>query len=586
MNLISVRVPLFVPDALLRGVLPWTRWLFGPVGFALWLFVVGAAAKIAVEHWGQLREQSEGLLAPGNLALLYAALAGVKIVHEFGHALACRRFGGEVHTVGILLYLFTPLPFVNATASWGFRGKWPRIFVAAAGMIAELFVAALALFIWNATGPGVVHGLAYNMVVIASFTTLLFNANPLVRYDGYFILSDWLEIPNLQARSGAMLRHLTERHAFGSRQSVSPAHSRGEAVLLGAYGLASWIYRLALFSRIILFVAGKYLIFGLILAVSAVIGWIIRPLWRFAHYLAASPRLSRVRPRAIAVSLATAAACLLALAFIPAPNHFRAPGILEAQRFADLFSPTPGSVAEFLARPGHFVKNGEPLLRLTNPELELDLAGARADLAGARAQYQQALNSQASALDPIREHAEALEKRCKLLEDEIAALTILAPQEGIWFAPQLDAARGSWIAKGEWLGRVVDESAFEFRAAVSQDDAANLFTRGIRHAQVRLAGASAQGLDAGEFRIIPAQQERLPSAALGWRGGGEIAVSDRRGLQATEAFFEIHAQVSPAGGVPLRHGESGKIRFALTPEPLLGQWERTFRQLLQRRFAL
>jgi putative peptide zinc metalloprotease protein len=586
MNLMAVRVPLWDPDAFLRRVLPFASWLFGPLGVVLWGIVVAVAAKVAIDHAGELREQGEGVLAPSNLALLYVALAGIKAVHEFGHAIACRRFGGEVHTLGVLFYLFTPLPFVNATASWGFRSKWQRILVAAAGMIAELFVAALALFVWSLSAPGVVHSLAYNVVVVASVTTLLFNANPLVRYDGYYIFSDWLEAPNLQARSAAMLRYLAERFAFGCRRSENPAHTRGEAVWLGVYGSVSWIYRIFLFSRIILFVADKYLVFGLIMAVSAFVGWILRPVWGFIHYLAFSPRLLRVRKRAVAVSAVAGAAALLLLAVVPAPNHFRAPGVVQARHFSDVFAPSSGSIAEALSPPGAFVKEGQPLVRMKNPELDLNLAAAEAELAGAKAQFQDALSTQAAEIGPLKEHVEALESRRNLLVAEIAALTIRAVQDGVWFAPQLAESRGSWAAKGAWLGRLVDGSRFEFRAVVSQDDAANLFSRGIRRADVRLATLAAEALPAGDFRITPAEQERLPSAALGWRGGGEIAVTDRNGLKAVEGFFEISALLEPSAAVPLRQGETGKIRFALRPEPLLWQWEGRVRQLLQRRFSL
>ncbi len=585
-NLISVRIPVWDPDAFLRSLLPFTGWLFGPAGIALWLLVVGLAGKVILDHVGEIREQSEGLLAPSNIILLYIALTVVKAVHEFGHALACRRYGGEVHTLGILLYLFTPLPFVNATASWGFRSKWQRILVASAGMIAELFVAAFAVFVWAATGSGAVHSIAYNVLVIASVTTVLFNANPLVRYDGYYIFSDWLEIPNLQSRALAMLRFLLERIAFGHRQSINPAHTRGEAALLAVYGFLSWFYRFYIFTRIILFVADKYLIVGLIMAVSAAIGWIILPAWRFVQYLGTSPHLVRVRPRAITVSISAAVVCFLSLGFIPAPSHFRAPGVVQAESYSDLFSPAPGAVSELLAHPGEHVKEGQPLLRLKNPELDLELAGAQGALSGAQAQFQQALSNQTSEIAPLREQIEALGSRCRLLNAEIDALTIVAPQDGVWFSPQLSESRGSWLAKGAWLGMLVDERRFEFRAVVSQDDAADLFNSGVRGAEVRLASAAAHSLVAADFRIIPAQHEQLPSAALGWRGGGDISVSDRRGLRASESFFEIHASLPSSDRAPLRHGVSGKIRFALTPEPLLWQWERRVSQLLQRRFAL
>jgi putative peptide zinc metalloprotease protein len=324
----------------------------------------------------------------------------------------------------------------------------------------------------------------------------------------------------------------------------------------------------------------------LLIAVSAAIGWIVRPLWGFLHYLAFSPRLARARGRAVMVSSLVALVVLLALAIVPAPNHFRAPGVVQAEHFADVFAPSPGAIVEVLAAPGAQVAEGQPLVRMKNPELDLELAAAEAELAGAKAQYQDALDERAAEVGPMKEHVAAVESRCGLLDSELSALTIRAGQGGVWFAPQLAENRGSWAAKGAWLGRIVDQGGFEFRAVVPQEDASNLFSRGIRRADVRLATLAGKALPAGEFRIVPAQQERLPSAALGWRGGGEIAVTDPKGLKATEGFFEISARLEPTGSAPLRQGETGKIRFALPPEPLLSQWERRVRQLLQRRFAL
>jgi putative peptide zinc metalloprotease protein len=184
-NLMSMRIATFDPDRFLQRALPAVRWLMSPFGAVLWLAVVGAAIKVAFDHAEELRTQSEGVLAPTNLPLLYIGLLFIKALHELGHAFACRRFGGEVHQMGLMLLYFSPVPFVNATASWAFRSKWHRIFVSSAGMIVEFFVAALAVFVWAATGDGALHSLAYNTIFVASVTTLLFNANPLMRYDGY-----------------------------------------------------------------------------------------------------------------------------------------------------------------------------------------------------------------------------------------------------------------------------------------------------------------------------------------------------------------------------------------------------------------
>src|SRR6185436_12555238 len=195
-----------------------------------WLAVVGTALKVAFDNWDALRSQSQGVLAPGNLPLLYVGLVLIKALHEFGHAYFTRKFGGEVHVMGILLMIFTPVPYMDASASWAFRSKYQRLLVGGAGMIVEVFFAAIAMFVWANTGQGTVHSLAYNIMFVASVSTVLFNANPLLRFDGYYMFSDLLEIPNLSQRAMQHLRHIGERWLFGLKKSETPARTSWEKI--------------------------------------------------------------------------------------------------------------------------------------------------------------------------------------------------------------------------------------------------------------------------------------------------------------------------------------------------------------------
>ena len=156
----------------------------------------GTAVLLAAIHWHDLTEDfMDRVLVPHNLLLLWLVFPVLKTLHEFGHAFATKVYGGEVHEMGVLLLVFTPCPYVDASAASAFRTKWHRIIVGAAGMIVELFLASLALFVWLNVEPGVVRAVTYNVMVIAGISTVLFNGNPLLRYDGYYIFADYLEIP-------------------------------------------------------------------------------------------------------------------------------------------------------------------------------------------------------------------------------------------------------------------------------------------------------------------------------------------------------------------------------------------------------
>src|SRR5262245_34234356 len=225
LNVMFMRFPLLDPDRFLVRTLPWVGKLLNPFGAILWVVVVGLAGEVVADNWEAVKQQGQGVLAPANLPLLYLGMAIIKTIHEFGHAYFTRKFGGEVHVMGIMLMIFTPVPYVDATASWSFRSRWQRVLVGCAGMIVELFFAALMTFVWANTGQGTLHSLAYNMMFIASVSTVMFNANPLLRFDGYYILSDLLELPNLSQRANQLLRYAAERWLFGLKRGQNPARS-------------------------------------------------------------------------------------------------------------------------------------------------------------------------------------------------------------------------------------------------------------------------------------------------------------------------------------------------------------------------
>ncbi len=588
LSIMFIRIPLLDPENFLKRFLPVIKVLLGHVGAIVWIAVVGTALKVVLDRFDAVTEQAQGILAPDNLILLYVGLVVIKTLHEFGHAMACRRFGGEVHTMGVMLLVFTPLPYMDATSSWSFRSRWHRAFVGGAGMIVEIFVAGLATFLWAYTGPGTLHSLAYNIMFIASVSTLLFNANPLLRFDGYYILSDLLEVPNLHTRSLKHLRHIVERYLFGYNDSHSPTQSLKEATWLSIFGVLSGIYRVIVFTGIILFVADKFLLAGLIMAAMCVISWVVVPVFRLIKYLASNPRLARTRLRAVSVCGGIFLLVLFFLAVCPFPNRFRAPGVMEAVQYIRVVNDAPGYVDAVLAPSGSNVHAGVPLIALSDRELEFEIEAATAQLEETLALEQRAMSGQTADLAPIRKRMETIQAKLKDLRSQKASLIVRARESGVWAAPQSKEMVGAWIPRGSLIGEIVNQKAFRFSAVVSQEEAANLFVDQITKAEVRLFGQGGINLDVTDYLIIPFQHERLPSAALGWYGGGEIAVSlsDESGLQTAEPFFQIYADLRPDPSVAFLHGRAGKLRFTLHPKPLLVQWGRKFRQLLQKRYQI
>lgn len=588
LNVMFMRFPLLDPDQFLVRTLPLVGRLISPFGALLWLAMVGFGLKVAIDHFPQLKDQSQGVLAPGNLFLLYAGLVFVKTVHEFGHAYFCRRFGGEVHVMGVMLMIFTPIPYMDATSSWGFRNRWHRVLVGAAGMIVELFVASIAAVIWANTGPGNLHNLAYNIMFVASVSTLVFNVNPLLRYDGYYILSDLLEIPNLSQQANKQLRYWVERYAFGVRRSEPATERRREKVWLTTYGITSGIYRVVVFAGILLFVADRLLLIGIIMAFVCAISWVAVPTFRLIKYLSSEPKLERQRPRAIALTAGFAALVFGILQFLPLPYYFRAQGVVEARQWSQVLNEAPGEVEAIIATPGQPVKAGQELMRLRNPELDLEIRAARASIEETQARLRQAMQEAAANIKPLNSRMDAVKKRLERLELDRQALVLRARQDGIWVSPQVKDFKGRWLTRGSSLGILVDPSSFEFNATILQEDADRLFASPIGASQIRLPGQAKSAVDATHVRVIPGEQHILPSSALGWAGGGEIPVAsdDQQGRKTLEPFFSVRADLAATTEVAMLQGRVGRIRFKLPDEPMLPRWIRNLRQLLQKRYQL
>lgn len=590
LGFLAIKVPLIDPDRALDRSMPLIRLIFGPVGALCYVVLLVLGIKALTDESQRLFDQSAGLLAPGNLGLLYVGLVLAKLVHEFGHAAACKRYGGEVHKMGVMLLLFAPLPYMDATASWGFRSRFHRMLVGASGVLAEFAVAAIAALVWAHSAPGVVNALAYNVIFVASVSTLLFNLNPLMRFDGYHMLVDWLDVPNLFQRSRDQLKYLGERFALGVKNAEPAARTRKEAWLLPTYGVISLAYWLMLMSTIIFFIAEQYLEVGIALAWIIFFTAIALPLLKFGKYLVSSPRLEHQRLRAVTSTAVIGAAAFAVLVGVPMPERVRVKGVLQASDFRELYSESGGTLVQVLVRPGSWVKAGQPLARLDNPELGYEIRAARRQREQLQAQELQAVSMAMANLQPLVRQRQAVEEKIAQLLQQQKQLVVLAPIEGIWSASELEASRGQWIGRGASLGTVVDDRSWRFVAVLPQVST-HLFEAGVVYSEIRIGGQQEFNVRSASTEIMPFEQGQLPSAALGMAGGGEIAVQsgDTKGLAAAEPFFRIHAQLPPqeqAQALRRLHGRLGTMRITLPDSPLLVQWERGARQFLQRKFRV
>lgn len=587
-SILYLRIPLWDPDRFLVRLLPLVRHAFSRWGAIAWGITVLFALKIAVDHREQLLHRGQEVLAPENLILLYAAFFVTKFLHELGHGFACRKFGGEVHTLGVMLLVFSPVPYVDVTSAWAQRSRARRMWVGAAGMYVELFVAALATFVWAQTGAGVVNSIAYNVMFVASVSTLLFNLNPLLRFDGYYILSDLVDAPNLHTRSQAQLAYWSEKWLFGVEHPPQPAATANEAVFLGLFGIASSIYRFFVFTAIILFIADKFFGVGLIAAAVGGFSLFILPLFQYGRYLAREPRLERHRVRAVSVTAAALAVVLGFLAFFPWPYYTYAPGMLQTPVSARVAAGADGYIEQYVVESGRPVRAGDLLVRMTSPELGLKIAAAEARVRQTRAQENAGLQRGGANLRVTTRRREAAEAQLADLQQRRQDLQVKAPIDGVWVAPRAGDMYGSLVGRGNVLGQVIQPPAFEFVAVVAQADSSRLFASGNPPAEIRLAGQAEKVVPVAQVTFIPGKQNILPTSALGWNASGPVKVTpeDREGLTTVEPYFKAIARVQPGSPAALLHGQTGYIRFTTGSEPLLVQGWRRFRQMLQTRYQL
>lgn len=585
-NFLFLNIPIFDPDRLLTFLRPVFRPFLSPVGLVLWLGIVITALWTAVGHLEALADQSSGVLAPKNLVYLYACTVFIKLIHELGHGVMCKHFGGEVRKAGVMLMLLTPLPYVDATSSWGFRHRRQRIAVDAAGMGAEFLVASIALYVWLTTSDPLVNRLAYNVMFIASVSTVLFNANPLLRFDGYYIFSDLFDLPNLYQRATRQLKHLGERYLFGVRKSVTPADDKKEEVWLTVYGFASFAYRIFLLATITYHVAQGFLGLGVAIAAFCVCLYFLFPIGKLFHYLVSNERLERRRKRALAVTAILIALLVGVAGFIPLPRSFRAAGVLKPKEESVVYAGSSGVVTELLVKSSGKVTAGQPVVRLSNPEIDLDIESALQRIDQINTQIEEARQNQyGTIIGSLIEQAKASRLILGELERQKRDLTVTAPADGIWTSPREAELVGTWAPRGTELGRVVDLSDFVFVSVVPQKQSGNLFDDRIRKSEVRLYQETAIPITVTDQTITPAGQEKLPTAALGWLAGGEIQTrkGDNSGLTATEDFYLVRSELRLPDDYPLGIAAiTGQIRFSLPPEPLSAQWGRTLRQLFQK----
>ncbi len=593
-SFLFVQIPLLDPDGFLNRWAWLARPIFTRWGFALWAILLLTALFSVGRRAGDFAAASAQVLAPSNIGWLIGSFILIKLAHELGHGFACKVLGtrertggaaGECHELGVLLIVLLPIPYVDASSSWTLRSRWRRIIVNGAGMYFELAIASIAALVWASTALGSqVNTLAHNAVLLAGVTTILFNANPLLRYDGYYILSDLCEAPNLYQRSREAIYYYAKKYLFKAREPKDPATSTRNRNWLATYGVASAVYRVVVLLVIIRFIADQLFALGLVIAMVAALMLFAAPIVQLIKYLASSTEIARTRRRSTLITGGAFALLTLAALLIPVPDRVRIDGIVDATRATEVYSGADGFV-DWIRTDATRVAAGDPLLQQSNDEASTILIQIAARLDATRTSRLASLDSPGDAA-VFAQRERVLEQQYEQTQTELDRMTAFAPFDGIWVTPVGDRALGAYVTRGERIGQLVDPSDLRIRAVVGQSSAASLQREALdTPVDIRPNLRPKQQLTGTVQSISVAGRRDLPSAAMGQNAGGSIETDPAAENQTTarDPVFEI--VVIPKSSDGLFVGQRVQVRLKRDPKPLLTQLLRAARQEFQQRFG-
>ncbi|MCA9224945.1 MAG: HlyD family efflux transporter periplasmic adaptor subunit, partial [Planctomycetales bacterium] len=528
-NLFFQRIPLRLPPSVLTSGTFLLGWLFSLGGFLTWLTVVATSVYLLANDWSAFLHDSGHVLLGDSWLWLGATWVGLKVFHEACHAVACKRLGGDVHQFGFAWLVFMPVAYVDVTSSWRMTSKWRRAAVAAAGMYGELLLAALAIWLRHLSHSPVVDRWTCQAILLASVSTLIFNANPLMRFDGYYILADLAEIPNLYSIAPRRLANFARRVLFGPSANdgaADPDESLARRAAILGYAISAWVWRIFVSASIMFALAFWLRGLGVLLAVFAAATWLLLPALRTTRSIAARLWVSPVQRWNFVVRGAVlfgVPGCVMM--FAPWPLADRAPGYVEFSPPTYVRVQTAGFLREVLVSDGQQVEVGQVLARLENEPLAAEIVALEIDIAQteirARLRFQEedlaAYQVELAKLDAFRERL--AEKR-----DEAEKLTIRATAAGTLIAPRLQSRRDAFVPRGEELAVIGDPDRKEFRILVPQDDL-EVFTDRVGQELTLIVNGREQPIETARLeQIRPRAVVQAEHPGLLASAGGPLAV--------------------------------------------------------------
>lgn len=458
-NVFALRFRGVDPERFLTWLYKYTGWFFRwPTVILVMMFALSALLLVLVQYdtFSARLPTFHQFFGPRNWIYLGITMGLVKVLHEFGHGLSCKHFGGECHELGGMLLVFTPALYCNVSDSWMLPNKWHRAAIGAAGMYVELFLASCATYVWwFSTNGTLLNQLALGVMFICSVSTVMFNGNPLLRFDGYYIIMDIMEIPNLRQKSTEVLRRYALEYCLGIEQPESPFLPQRNRIFFALYTVAAEIYRLMVVFSILFFLNQVFEPYGLkiigqIIGMAGVVGLFVQPLWQLFQFFYVPGRMNKVKKNRVYVTLSVVGVAILAIVFVPLPYSVSCSFDVVPRDAANIYAVVPGILAEApRVKPGQYVKEGDIIAVLKQPDLEAELierqgAMKRADISlrslNRLAFQDPGFSAQVLGAKEVLKSASELYDTKK---SEVDLLTIRAPRDGMVIGPPYKPAQKS-----------------------------------------------------------------------------------------------------------------------------------------------
>ena len=565
MKLLFIKVPLGCPDRLLKSTYHLAAGFFTKRFFLLWCVGLIAAIAIIASHWQEFTSDLASALTIGNLPTMLAVMAALKLWHELGHGYACRHYGVSVPNAGILFMIGTPLAFMDATGSWSLHRRIQRQVINLAGMYFELMLTVVASVVWILADDSYVKSVAHFAILISSVTTIACNINPLMKYDGYFVLADALGIPNLKARGAYSARNLFKFLFF--RIPMPSCDSKILRTILVSYGFFAGLYRITLTVGIAAVIATQVWLVGLAFGAFYVLSSLGTMFLQLIKYLVWSKEIQDQRVLANAYLVIVTIIIPATILAVPMPSHSHARGVIEHRELAVLHAPHDGFVSALSVSPGEHVKPGQAVATLENHDRFQQRQLKQAEFSGLLVKFRRFQNED-------RLKASQTEKELERTRFELDHLRELDPNDkvespipGQLIARPDDLQVGQFVESGTEIARIGGSGRI-VKAVINASSMATIRPKLGQHVRCRFHAESNVVFD-GVVRSISASGTNVvPYEALTHLGGGFIPVKADT-LEAAEPFFELEIELGELGKTSnLKQGLVCDIRFGESFETL------------------